>query len=150
VKPIGPNFRRFVSPTDPGDVVVPSVKRRQPSHQSKDGARPLKVPLEHPPADWMRNRTLHHFPHEALAHRLGWAAFALLVLLMALAVSMLILANHGGTPTWVRVISFFAGALCNVCGIFSQVLSGGRCWIGAMSMAMVWIILILTMVVGLV
>jgi len=147
VKPIGPNFRRFVSPTDPGDVVVRRPRRKLPSHQPKEGSTPLNVPTENPQADWMRNRTLHHYPHEKLAFKLGWAAFGMLVLMMGLVVLRLAVIK-GDTPDWFGALAFLAAILANGFGIFSQMLSGGRCWIGALSMALVWICLILVMVVA--
>lgn len=96
----------------------------------------------------MRNRTLHHFPHEKLAFRLGWAAFAMLVLMVGLIVLRLA-AIQDDVPGWLRALSFLFAILANGFGIFSQVLSGGRCWIGALSMALVWICLVMAMVVGL-
>lgn len=127
---------------------MPTVKRRQASHQPKEGAKPLNVPADIPQADWMRNRTLHHFPHEVLGHRLGLAAFVMLILLLALVAAKFVMLSHG-VPTWIRVMAFLAGALANGFGIFSQVLTGGLCWIGAVSMGLVWVVLIMAMVVGL-
>jgi hypothetical protein len=103
---------------------------------------------EPPQGDWMRNRTLHHFPHEELAHRFGWAAFAMLVLMMVVVVTMLVIENDDAS-VWIGAMAFLAGILAHGFGIFSQVLSGGRCWIGAVSMALVWVGLFIALVVAL-
>jgi len=147
VKPIGPNFRRFISPTDPGDVELRAPRRRRPpSDQPKEGAKPLNLPADHPQGDWLRNRTLHHFPHEALAGKLGVAAFGMVVLLLVMT-SLLLFDGNASFKSTLVVVSIVAILLANGFGIASQILSGGRSWIGAVAMASVWICAIIWLVI---
>lgn len=92
----------------------------------------------------MTKRSLHHYPHDALAQKLGVAAFAMgLVLVATLAISYFL---HGVEipDDWIAAAVILTIIISNLFGVFSQVLSGGRCWIGAVALASVWICVFIT------
>ena len=105
----------------------------------------MHIPDDHPRQDWMRNRSLHHYPHEALAGRLGWIAFSMLVLMTAMTGCMLVFPEEKTAFTWLTMI---VAIMANGFGVFSQVFSGGHCWIGAVSLALTWILIFFSLAVA--
>lgn len=107
----------------------------------------MVVSSEKPEGDWLRRRTLHHYPHEELALKMGKVAFAMVCGMGA----VVLLAMFNLVPVvrdWLGVIIFFGMVCSHLLGIFSQILSGGRCWHGAAAMAGAWIFLFLYFLSG--
>ncbi len=149
VRPITPNFRRFVSPGDPGNVVVPSVsRRRKPRREPPEGAKPLNVSNEKPEGDWMARRTLHHYPREALGRRFGIGAFMVMCALVLTLVGNSFLFESDLISDWLPALTVLSLLVTNVMGIFSQVLTGGRSWHGAVALAAVWICALFVMILA--
>lgn len=112
-------------------------RRRPPSDQPKEGSKPLNVPTDNPQVDWMRNRTLHHYPHDVLGRKLGVAAFVIMCVVgLILLVSFFIAGKFA--QEWIGGFALLGLILINGFGLFSQVLTGGRCWHGAVAMASGW------------
>jgi hypothetical protein len=111
------------------------------------GTKALKVSNEKPAGDWMTKRSLHQYPYDQLGQRFGVAAFVMMCA-MALASGLSWwLADQSASFDWfaaLAILSFFG---VNILGIFSQVLTGGRSWHGAVALGGLWIVVLCVIVI---
>ncbi len=97
----------------------------------------MNVSTDPPAGDWLRKRTLHHYPHDARGRKLGIAAFAI-VCVMAVVLCVGFFIDRELVRAWLGLVMVFGIIASNALGVFSQMLTGGRCWHGAVAMASAW------------
>ena len=141
--------RRFVSPDDRGSVVIPTSRApASPRKEPLQGTKALKVSKEKPEGDWIAKRTLHQYPHEALGQRFGIAAFIIMIALVLCIALTYFLIDRNQTSEWLGALTILALISTNLLGIFSQVLTGGRSWHGAVALVAVWFCALLAMILA--
>jgi len=107
----------------------------------------MQVSTDKPEGDWLRKRTLHHYPHDLLGRKLGITAFTIMCVVGAV-LCMAFLVDNGFSAAWKGPVVLLGLVLVNALGIFSQILTGGRCWHGAVAMAAVWMFLFIYMFIA--
>lgn len=125
--------RRFPSPHDRGEVVIPSSRRpAKKRDQPLPGTKKLHVPAL-PPADpAIARRTLNHYEHDGKAKICGRVAFAAACAMVGLIIVILVMdavaPERNDDVLFVLIVACVLVA--NLFGLMSQVFSHGRCTLG--------------------
>lgn len=134
--------RRFTSPLDKGEVVVPASRRPAKKRAAPlPGTKQLNLPAATPENRSVARRTLVHYQHDEKARVLGWGAFtavcAMGLALLAVLVASPWMADAVEAALYVVAVGGFS--LANLLGLLSQIFSHGRCTLGGWAIGLAWI-----------
>ncbi len=144
--------RRFTSPHDRGEVVIPSSRRPAKKRaQPLPGTKQLHVPAL-PPADpAIARRTLNHFENDGKATFCGRIAFAAACGMVVLMLTYLAASSRMPDAMSDLVLYWIIGCVlaANLFGLLSQVFSHGRNTLGGWAIGMAWVLpLVLLLVIS--